>query len=275
MCKNYQYIIFLAILFYNSTILFAQNVEEEVPRNTYSEEAEKESNYKEAKNEKDYELRKYSYERMEELKAKKEFQYDERKIAEQQKQNEKNYIREQSGSGSGTASGGSESKNKTRDRRVVNIPKNDTSVNWTIVLVIFGVIVLAILFALGFKPSFLFRKNTKDITISSENALADDDINNIKFESELDKAIRLKNYKLAVRIMYLEILKNLNDKQLIDWIKNKTNLDYVREIRNIDLKSDFRQITNSFDYVWYGNFNIDTSTFNLMQDKMQAFKKRI
>jgi Domain of unknown function (DUF4129) len=279
MIKKYvQYIIFLIICFFQISITIAQESKKEVEPPYYNGDEEPTTTIErvvvESEYNRGYELRKFSEDRMEELKGRKEFQYDERKIEEQQKENEKNYNRENSGGGQ-SGSGSKEPKSRTREYETTRMPQNDTSVNWTWILIFFGIIVLGILLALGFKPSFLFRKNTSDINIGNKNEVDTEDINTIKFESELDKAIRLKNYKLAVRIMYLEVLKTLNDKQLIDWNKNKTNLDYVKEIKNTNLKADFRQITNSFDYVWYGNFNIDASTFNLMQDKIVSFKKRI
>jgi hypothetical protein len=275
MLKKKYYIILLILLSCNVYNSFGQNDQEYPPKESPYNEPDKVYTTKESIYEKGYELREFSDERMQELKSKKEFNYDERKIAEQQKQDEKKYNQENRGGGNGSGESKTESKTETREQTTRNIPINNTDVDWTVVLIIFGVIVLALLLALGFKPSFLIRKNTANVNMNTENAVTEEDINSIKFESELEKAIRLKNYKLAVRIMYLEVLKNLNDKQLIDWKKNKTNLDYVREIKNVDLKPDFRQITNSFDYVWYGNFNIDNSTFQLMQDKIQTFKKRI
>jgi hypothetical protein len=218
-----------------------------------------------------YEPREFSDTRMSELKSQKDFQYDDDKIQKDNEQNKngssdydyskkdrKERLKSSSSSSysSGSSSGGASS--------------------WWIILLLFLIVAGIILYSIGFKPSSLFRKDTKNMAENNADSTFDEDhIDNIKFESELDKAIRLGNYRLAVRILYLESLKILNDKKMIDWKINKTNWDYVKELNQPQLKGDFKQITNSFDYVWYGNFAIDESTFKLMQEKMINFKKKI
>jgi Domain of unknown function (DUF4129) len=231
--------------------------------------------YNESNTEKAYESRAFSDSRMGELKNQEDFQYTDKKIQEQDEQNGKgssdyDYSKKEKQE---RANNSSSSSSSSYDRS----GNSGGAGAWWIILLLFLIVVGIILYSIGFKPSTLFRKNSKNLQPEKENDehFNEDHIDHIKFESELDKAIRIGNYRLAVRILYLESLKKLNDKQLIDWKINKTNWDYVREVNLPQLKGDFRQITNSFDYVWYGNFPVDESIFKLMQEKIVNFKNKI
>jgi hypothetical protein len=233
-----------------------------------------------------YTKRNYDEVRLDELRKQKEFQYDRletqkieyRQRTEEDIQREKE--RQQNGSGSGGSGGGSyERKERVRESRAPREtpPMRNTSVDlsWLLYVLLAVGIIFLVLFLLGFRFNNLFGKNKSAGYSVKDDAVNENDINQIKFETELEKAIRLKNYKLAVRILYLESLKKLNDQQLIDWKINKTNWDYVNEVKRDDLRPLFKKITNSFDYIWYGDFTIDESTFRLMQDQIQLFKNKI
>jgi hypothetical protein len=150
---------------------------------------------------------------------------------------------------------------------------NRSSTNWPLVLGIFALVVLALMVVLGLKPSFLFRRKGTELAPVAEAVT--ENIHEMKFETELEKALRLKNYRLATRILYLGVLKTLSDRGQIAWMPNKTNWDYVMELKTAGLKPDFREITTAYDYAWYGEFTIDEPTFRLMQEKIMTFKNKI
>jgi hypothetical protein len=81
----------------------------------------------------------------------------------------------------------------------------------------------------------------------------------------LNKAIAQANYRLAIRFEYLKILRQLSLFELIDWQAQKTNLDYYNEINNAQLKPVFKESTLLYDYVWYGNFNIDKGHYSKLK----------
>ena len=82
-------------------------------------------------------------------------------------------------------------------------------------------------------------------------------------ESFLDKAIRQENYRLAIRLYYLAIIKKLSEKGYIHWKKEKTNGHYLREMRqnkHPETKS-FRDVTRVFERVWYSTMPFDGGQF--------------
>lgn len=112
----------------------------------------------------------------------------------------------------------------------------------------------------------------------SEEVAYDETIENIheiNFEDELAQAMQNRNYRLAVRLLYLQTLKHLSDKEIIDWQPNKTNLAYVAEVQNGQGYEEFTPLTHQFEYVWYGDFKLDKSTYEHIQLAFQQFNNRL
>ena len=58
--------------------------------------------------------------------------------------------------------------------------------------------------------------------------IVEEDINKMDFEKRINDAVNNRDYRLAVRLYYLKMLKLLSDKKIIDWQINKTNSAYVK-----------------------------------------------
>lgn len=140
-------------------------------------------------------------------------------------------------------------------------------------------IVLGLL--LFFMLKFFLKVNTRNATdvlatipsiqLTNDEAL----INNLQLGELIAQAIQEKDYRLAVRFYYLQILQKLTDKELIVWQQEKTNEDFIREIAQLKFASDFTEITRLYDFVWYGNFEINepeflkaTTLFNTLKNKI-------
>lgn len=106
-------------------------------------------------------------------------------------------------------------------------------------------------------------------TVDQEN------IHEIDFQKSLDDAVANKNYRLAVRLWYLQILKTLSDKKLIDWQINKTNTAYQYEVRGRPFAMDFNKITRLFDSVWYGNREVREDEYIAINGDFESFKSSI
>ncbi|MCK8522875.1 hypothetical protein M0D21_14955 [Aquimarina sp. D1M17] len=105
--------------------------------------------------------------------------------------------------------------------------------------------------------SFFRKKNTlvAPIPISEEH------IEKINLDELIKNALKEKNYRLAIRYMYLKALQDLSIKNFIDYHFEKTNTDYYREISDITLKQNFNRVSYLYDYIWYGKFDLDEASF--------------
>ena len=70
--------------------------------------------------------------------------------------------------------------------------------------------------------------NTNEIKIIE----SEDDISQINFDELITSAMEAKQYKLAVRYMFLKSLKLLAEKGQIELRNNKTNYQYLSEIKS-------------------------------------------
>jgi hypothetical protein len=85
---------------------------------------------------------------------------------------------------------------------------------------------------------------------------SEDRLENIE-ELEVDKLLRIareqKDYRMVVRLYFLGLLQQLNEKGLIRWEKDKTNREYLSELfARETLYNDVRPLTLAYEEVWYG-----------------------
>ncbi len=105
-----------------------------------------------------------------------------------------------------------------------------------------------------------------------EYTVNDIDINAIDFDALIAEALAQKDYRKVVRLYYLQTLKALSDKNLIEFQPDKTNADYMRELKKSDLKPVFARLTYVYEYVWYGQFEIDENNFSAASKAFNDFK---
>jgi len=121
----------------------------------------------------------------------------------------------------------------------------------------------------------LFFKQEQQRKQQLKHSEFEENIHELDFEKMITEAVAEKRYRLAVRLHYLKTLKTLTDKDFIHWKINKTNVDYMREMQTKPLHSDFRQLTHWFDYVWYGNFELNAESFADIEAHFLAFEKAV
>ena len=117
------------------------------------------------------------------------------------------------------------------------------------------------------RRGLLFGKiNSNEIKIIE----SEEDISQINFDELISIAIESKQYKLAVRYLFLNSLKLLSEKGLIELRNNKTNYQYLSEIKNNQIADVFRNTTSSFEWIWYGDFPVDE---NVMKSSQNDFNE--
>lgn len=105
--------------------------------------------------------------------------------------------------------------------------------------------------------------------------LHQEDIHEMDFEKLINEAVAEKNYRLAIRLVYLYALKQLSDKELIDWQPGKTNHDYANELQASQLKPEFNELSYYFDYAWYGDFAVDRPLYEKVSSIFTQWKSKI
>lgn len=136
-----------------------------------------------------------------------------------------------------------------------------------------GGAIYVILKAVGIDVGLFLRKGSKKTVLPYTESL--ENIHEIDFEDELDDAISNRNYRLAVRLLYLKCLKQLSDRNLIQWQIDKTNKAYYYELTQKPQRDAFGSLTRRFEYVWYGNFKVDEQAFNDINGLFNKFREQL
>lgn len=141
-----------------------------------------------------------------------------------------------------------------------------------VLLIIVVIICLIVLKLIGVDYRTLLGKKELD---KSEIDIYTENVHEMNFDVLISNALRNKDYRLAVRFLYLKNLKQMSDKDIIEWSTHKTNYSYQYEIQNSLLRSKFLETTLIFDYVWYGEFELDESKFTEVDSRMGDLNKMI
>jgi hypothetical protein len=144
---------------------------------------------------------------------------------------------------------------------------------WSILL-LFGVaaIVFFVVKVMGMNKQGLFARSSES---NLSYTATGEDINSISFDEAINNAIDNRNFRLAIRLLYLQSLKHLSDKGYIDWQINKTNNDYIVEVLGKPWQSLFKKLTYNFEYSWYGEMNVAEEDFRNLQVQFQQFNNQL
>jgi hypothetical protein len=144
----------------------------------------------------------------------------------------------------------------------------ESTVTWLLI----GCFVLAV----GGVVFFLYKKRPGLFLWEKRKPLAcgieEENIYRIDFEKELAAALAAGDFRLAIRMLYLQTLRLAADRQWIDWQIYKTPTEYVSELKPVSLKTPFRDLTGRFLQVRYGNFRATRELFDFMcrlQDELR------
>jgi hypothetical protein len=55
----------------------------------------------------------------------------------------------------------------------------------------------------------------------------------------------------------------------IEWDIEKTNSDYLYELQSPVYKEEFTYLSYLYNYIWYGEFEIDDSTFKKAENRFK------
>jgi hypothetical protein len=141
---------------------------------------------------------------------------------------------------------------------------------WTFVICFVGFILYQLFLSDG---GFRRRsKKAKDIVAEVEEEI-------ITPESDFDRLIRQAlqsgNYRQAIRYQYLRSLHLLAGKNLVSLAPDKTNFQYVSEITNHDMRQSFAGLTLNYEYVWYGEFDIDKNIYEKIENGFRLLNQKI
>lgn len=155
---------------------------------------------------------------------------------------------------------------------------NDKQVNNSyrvlkIVFYVFLALVFVFLLIQVLNIKGIFSRSDEKVRIGY--SIDDENINEMNFVKLIEDSVAKKEYRYAIRLCYLQSLKILADRNLIDWKIDKTNHNYLIEMRKNAHARGFARITDVFEWVWYGEFSIDEAEFVELKAMFDSFDQEI
>lgn len=139
---------------------------------------------------------------------------------------------------------------------------SSAAVDWSLkiiaTLIVLSVIYLIAKSILNKEGQWIFGKSTSKKIISHDDI--ERNLKHVDFEKLIKETLKIGDKRLAVRYYYLWILKKMSEKSIIEWNPEKTNSDYLYEIKSNELRRDFGYVSYLYNYIWYGEFDLDEIT---------------
>ena len=130
--------------------------------------------------------------------------------------------------------------------------------NLVLVLVLAAAIIIVVRFAGRLRRPQARRKKTR-LVLGEEIAI--DGTSRELAEAGL-AAARIGDFRTAVRKLYVSLLYELSELNLIELEDSATNHEYLRRASRLSgLAGPMRYLTDRFDYVWYGMFPSSAEDF--------------
>ena len=142
-----------------------------------------------------------------------------------------------------------------------------------VIVAVFVLLLLIILRVMTGKVRNRDRAVTDSLGFALRNI--EDDLENAELNSVIDEAEKAEDYKTAVRLHYLGVIKELHAQHIIRWKKEKTNRDYLNEVRERVWYTDFRDLTLAYEIVWYGDTTIGVPEYTTLKKVFDRFNQQI
>ncbi len=141
-------------------------------------------------------------------------------------------------------------------------------------VIIVGGFITVLIWYLASSNVGLFRRKSKSITeIADEES--NENIFEINYQKEIENATQAGNYRLGTRLLFLRLLKNLAEKNIIQYKQDRTNFDYLLQLSNTGYYKDFFRLTRNYEYAWYGEFDVNRDAFTVIKNDFDNFNNRL
>ena len=128
---------------------------------------------------------------------------------------------------------------------------------WVITI---GIFVAAIVYFLIQNKINIFSQEAASF---SDETTGDEyeDIFSLSYSKLIQQAEKEQEYRVAIRLMFLQILKSLSEVGAIQYQPDHTDLDYLQQLSQSRYHKDFFNVMRRYEYAWYGKFFISPEKY--------------
>lgn len=131
---------------------------------------------------------------------------------------------------------------------------------------------LILIVVIGVILYFFFKNFTpKDSALSTSRTYDwnPHELSKEELQLKLEDALKDADFRLAVRIWFTTILKELIEQNKIVWHKEKTNHIYVHELFGKAEYTSFKECVRVYDVIWYGEYAISEKEYKEVLPSLQ------
>jgi len=162
-------------------------------------------------------------------------------------------------------------KQEKKEFRYEGSPAWVTRVLWVVIV---GLFLSVLVYYMAESGLFRRRRSIPDVAVSGDPEQMPEDIFAIQYQKEIDKAVAIGDYRLAVRLQYLRLLKHMAEKNIIRYQQDRTNMDYLMQLHTTGYYHDFFRITQHYEYSWYGHFTVSLQAYQLITTEVKNFENK-
>ena len=144
-------------------------------------------------------------------------------------------------------------------------------------ILFWSVAILFVLFIIYrlFLTQGVFQRKSKSVKGGEAEVEEEIITNESDFDALIRMALQTGKYRQAVRYQYLRTLHVLADKNFLELAPDKTNFQYVSEITNPAHRQHFAALTLNYEYVWYGEFDIEKSIYQKIENNFISLNQKL
>jgi hypothetical protein len=149
---------------------------------------------------------------------------------------------------------------------------NSNLLAWIIRLGVIGLVIFGI-FQLARENSFSWlSRRAKSIVTESPDDIPESDMD---YDIAIKKYQAEDNYRMAVRYMYLRLVRTLQGVNGIQVRDSSTNTEIVRALGSHPRSDEFRYLAMAYEYIYYGGFTPGQDLYVMIKNKFESFQQSI
>jgi len=143
---------------------------------------------------------------------------------------------------------------------------------WTLFLLVIAVVIYGI-FQLARENNFRwFSRSSEQASEAEADSLLRGSVN---YDELIRKYQAEGNYRFAIRYLFLRLINTAADKNIIQIRDSTTNTEIGRAFSQHPLALQYRYLATAYEYIYFGDFNLNKEVFDLLKMKFEAFQEKI
>jgi hypothetical protein len=143
---------------------------------------------------------------------------------------------------------------------------------WTLFLLVIAVVIYGI-FQLARENNFRwFSRPGEQSSEAEPDSLLRGPLN---YDEVIRKYQAEGNFRFAIRYLFLRLINTAADKNIIQIRDSTTNTEIGRAFGQHPLASQYRYLATAYEYIYFGDFNLNKEVFDLLKSKFEIFQEKI